>query len=1189
MKPPLRRLTSQAASGFRPSNIFDLSDPQADHHTSKLLELIMNSSYRSLWNDSTGTFVAVPENASRAGKKTSSRTNATGANTRFTLQALAVSVMLAFGTNALAQPTGGVVAAGAASIITGATSTTINQTTQNAVINWQRFNIATGQSVHFVEPNSSSIALNRVLGSNPSSILGSLSANGKVFLVNPNGILFGQGASVSVGGLLASTLDISNSDFLAGNYKFSGNGSGAVLNQGAISADGGYVALLGANVSNEGVISAQLGSVVLAAGSVMTMDVAGDGLLNIAVNEGAVNALVQNGGLIRADGGQVLLTAKSAGSLLQSAVNNTGVVQAQTLVTGENGSIMLMGDMQTGTVNVGGTLDASAPNGGDGGFIETSAARVKIADDTLIRTQSAQGRAGMWLIDPVDFTIASSGGDMTPGTLATALAGNVTIESNSGTVGGVNGDINVNNDVTWGAATTLTLNAVNDVNFNAAVTATNGGSLVANAGHDIAVAAGVVTGITTTGGNITWTAGQDIQVNSNLPGQTGITATFAAGDSGNITWVAGRDVNINAEVTATGGDFTVCCGRDLRVNDAVTTTDGDVLLNAGRDIVIAAAMTTTRGDVLLRTGNEPSAEVPGLIGGTVVFNGGNYTVTGAVGTPVAVTVDYTPSAYDAPTNYITNFILTDATLTSRMLVFAQGNDKVYDGNTNATLTFRGDPTTGGDITLVAGTGTFDDKNVAPDIGITYTGYSLGGADAAQFALWGVCGAVAGSGRTSADITPAPLTLQANNASKVYGTTFTPANTAFTTLVAPVAGETVTSVLETSTGSAPTASVAGSTYPIVITPGSATGANGFVATNYTINYVDGNLAVTPAPLVLTANDATKVYGTTFMPAGTAFTQTGLVNSDTVTSVVETTTGTPPTASVAGSPYPIVITPGSAAGSFTATNYTISYVDGALTVTPAPLTLTANDATKAYGTTFTPAGTAFTHTGLLNGDTVTSVVETTTGSPPTASVAGSPYPIVITPGSSTGTFIPTNYVITYVDGRLTVTPVPLTITANDATKTYGQTLVLPDTDFTTTGLVNGDTVTSVPETSAGTAATAPVVGSPYAITPGNATGTYVPGNYVVTYVDGMLYVLPSVVVPPVFLPPVVTPDVGPNPWPPVVVLPLIPPQLTTLAPPVVLSPTPVPVVVSPPKERVEPVVQPVPQPYVAPVRPRKQDRN
>jgi filamentous hemagglutinin family protein len=1074
----------------------------------------MNCSYRSLWNDSTGTFVAVSENARSAGKKTSAGITATGINARFTLQALAVSVMLVFGANALAQPAGGVVAAGAATISTGATNTTINQSTQNAIINWQSFSIAAGQSVQFIQPNSSSVTLNRVLGSDPSSILGSLSANGKVFLVNPNGILFGQGASVNVGGLLASTLNIADSDFLAGNYKFSGNGTGSVLNQGSLNADGGSVALLGAKVSNEGVISAQLGSVVLAAGNVMTMDMAGDGLLNVAVNEGAVNALVHNGGLIRADGGQVLLTAKSAGSLLQSAVNNTGVVQAQTLVTGESGSIMLMGDMQSGTVNVGGTLDASAPNGGDGGFIETSAAHVKIAEGTLIRTQSAQGKAGTWLIDPVDFTIASSGGDITPADLATALAGNVIISSENGGTG-TNGDINVNNDVTWGAATTLTLNAVNDVNFNAAVTATNGGSLVANAGRDIAVAAGVVTGITTTGGNITWTAGQDIQVNTNLAGQTGITATFAAGDSGNITWIAGRDVNINSEVTATGGDFTVCCGRDIKVNDAVTTTDGDVSLNAGRDIVITAAMTTTRGDVLLRAGSEASAAVPGLIGGTVVF---------ATTTPYtineqgihAITVDYTPTSYATPNDYSGNF--TGATLTQHMLVFAEGNDKVYDGNTDATLTFRGDPTVGGtlDVTLTPGTGTFDDKNVAPDIGISFTGLSLGGADAAQFALWGVCGAVAGTGRTSAAITPAPLTLQANNATKVYGTTFTPANTAFTTPVAPVAGETVTSVIETSTGSAPTASVAGSTYPIVITPDSATGANGFVATNYTI----------------------------------------------------------------------------------------TYLNGALTVTPAPLTITANDATKVYGQAITLAPTAFTTTALVNGETVGTVTEVSPGTVATAPVAGSPY--AITPSDATGgTFTPGNYTIDYVNGVLTVTPTPLTITANDASKTYGQTLVLPDTAFTTTGLVNGDTVTSVPETSAGTVATAAVVGSPYAITPGTATGTYDASNYTVSYVDGKLYVLP-VVVPPVDVPPdaapdgvtlpdtplalpIVNPPVGPRAWPPGGVLPLIPPQLQTLTPSVALAP-PAPVefpVAAPREEVIEAPVQP--QLYVAPIRPRKQDRN
>src|SRR5208282_5672841 len=111
---------------------------------------------------------------------------------------------------------------------------------------------------------------------------------------------------------------------------------------------------------------------------------------------------------------------------------------------------------------------------------------------------------------------------------------------------------------------------------------------------------------------------------------------------------------------------------------------------------------------------------------------------------------------------------------------------------------------------------------------------LGGADAAKFALWTACGAAAGSGRTSAAITPAPLTLQANNNTKVYGQTFTPLSAAFAIPVPPVAGETVTSVAETSTGSAPTASVAGSTYPIVITPGSATGS--FTPSNYTITYL-----------------------------------------------------------------------------------------------------------------------------------------------------------------------------------------------------------------------------------------------------------------------------------------------------------------------------------------------------------------
>jgi filamentous hemagglutinin family protein len=172
------------------------------------------------------------------------------------------------------------------------------------VINWQNFNIGQNETGQFVQPNSSSIALNRVVGSDASSILGNLSSNSKVFLVNPNGILFGKSAQVHVGGFVAFTLNITDSNFLAGVYNFSGNTNGARLNQGTITtnADAGYIALMGANVVNNGSIIAKLVTVALAAGTDITLDLVGDSLLNVVVNQGTINALVQNGGLIQADG-----------------------------------------------------------------------------------------------------------------------------------------------------------------------------------------------------------------------------------------------------------------------------------------------------------------------------------------------------------------------------------------------------------------------------------------------------------------------------------------------------------------------------------------------------------------------------------------------------------------------------------------------------------------------------------------------------------------------------------------------------------------------------------------------------------------------------------------------------------------------------------------------------------------------
>ena len=145
------------------------------------------------------------------------------------LALLALSMMLSF-QSAQAAPAGGAVAAGAAGITANGGRTTITQTTSSAVINWHSFGIRAGESVHFQQPASSSVTLNRVLGPDPSAIFGSLSANGRIFLVNPGGVLFGAGASVNVGGLVASTLNISDTDFLGGRYSFTGSSRGTVVN-----------------------------------------------------------------------------------------------------------------------------------------------------------------------------------------------------------------------------------------------------------------------------------------------------------------------------------------------------------------------------------------------------------------------------------------------------------------------------------------------------------------------------------------------------------------------------------------------------------------------------------------------------------------------------------------------------------------------------------------------------------------------------------------------------------------------------------------------------------------------------------------------------------------------------------------------------------------------------------------------
>ncbi|HEY9035528.1 MAG TPA: filamentous hemagglutinin N-terminal domain-containing protein [Pseudomonadales bacterium] len=254
-------------------------------------------------------------------------------------------------------PTGGSVSAGSASIGTAGAAMTINQASQRAVIRWNSFSIGSDASVTFNQPNSASITLNRVLGNDLSRIDGQLNANGQVFITNPNGVLFGAGSQVNVGGLVASTLDMDEAGFMAGNYVLAGQSPNAVISEGDLT--GANVALVGARVINEGNITASGGSVQLLAGERITLGFDGDGLLLASVDVKTLAALVHNGGVIDVGNGRLLMTTGASEALGMTLVNNSGVVRATSL-SGEGGEIVLAGDAVVST----GTLDASGTTPG---------------------------------------------------------------------------------------------------------------------------------------------------------------------------------------------------------------------------------------------------------------------------------------------------------------------------------------------------------------------------------------------------------------------------------------------------------------------------------------------------------------------------------------------------------------------------------------------------------------------------------------------------------------------------------------------------------------------------------------------------------------------------------------------------------------------------------------------------------
>src|SRR6185436_612087 len=209
----------------------------------------------------------------------------------------------------------------------------------NAVIHWQGFSIDRGELTRFIQQNPQSAVLNRVTGASPSAILGALQSNGRVFLINPSGIVFGAGAQIDVAGLVASSLSLSDADFLGGRLRFTGTpGAGAVVNSAAINAaTGGQVYLVGPSVTNGGVITAPQGEVILAAGN--SVELVNPGTPNLRVEISAPDNEAKNLGSIVADAGRIGIYA--------GLINHSGTIRADRAVATDDGRVILKATKNT--------------------------------------------------------------------------------------------------------------------------------------------------------------------------------------------------------------------------------------------------------------------------------------------------------------------------------------------------------------------------------------------------------------------------------------------------------------------------------------------------------------------------------------------------------------------------------------------------------------------------------------------------------------------------------------------------------------------------------------------------------------------------------------------------------------------------------------------------------------------------
>lgn len=544
----------------------------------------------------------------------------------------AAMMAMSVGGIAYAMPQGEVIRSGKGEITRQDKDMTVNQDSKRLAIDWSGFDIANDERVTFRQPDKDSVALNRVVGDAASVIDGTLSGNGHVYVINPNGVLFGKNASVDVGSLVASTARISDSDMT--NFANADgitmaipeDSSAKVINAGTIRAEGGLVVLHAAEVENSGTITNPEGTTALAAARNLSLSADTAGKINFTVDGALAKAKALNSGTLKADGGYLVMTARSAGDVMSTVVNNTGTMEAKTLRQNEKGEILLDGG-DNGIVELNGTLDASGMEAGqsagsikaigaethvedgatlhaigavDGGLIETSGDYLEIGDNVDIDAAGKTGKAGEWLLDPLDVVISdhdasttgrtSSDGTYTYDEVQTADANKKTwIDSkmvnarlSSGTSVKIQSvdknkaaTITVDSEIQKSGAknkdTTFTLEAQSNVTVNKSITSTAGKlNVVLNSDIDgNGVGAVLINAdINTNGGNFTSGSGGNVELTVNTDSDGNVISSSVNGKAdstkgtvgtyfGNGGSTNGRTINTNGGEVNLYGDVAI--------------------------------------------------------------------------------------------------------------------------------------------------------------------------------------------------------------------------------------------------------------------------------------------------------------------------------------------------------------------------------------------------------------------------------------------------------------------------------------------------------------------------------------------------------------------------------------------------------------------------------------------------------